>query len=156
MDLFELFVYLFMAAYGVIRYYARQQECVISRPYPLFSRKLMKKTFELSHPKIAYPRLIEAAKSDVKKYLKRERNKSLPEQADYWGFDCKFGQTVESAEIIRVGQINEKISSAERQEWPSFYLEILALPAQRIPHDIEEKERPDEDAQNNDDEMKND
>lgn len=116
----------------------------------------MKKTFELSHPKIAYPRLIEAAKSDVKKYLKRERNKSLPEHADYWGFDCKFGQTVERAEIIRVGQINEKISFAESQEWPSFYLEILALPAQRIPHDIEAKTLTDEDLFDNDDEIEND
>ncbi len=97
----------------------------------------MKKTFELSHPKIAYPRLIEATKNEVKKYLKRERNKTLPEDADYWGFNCKFGQTEEQSETIRVGQVNEKISFAESQEWPSFYLEILAYPAQRTPHDVE-------------------
>ncbi|MCZ2721378.1 DUF6172 family protein [Marinomonas sp. 15G1-11] len=95
----------------------------------------MKKTFELSHPKIAYPRLIEATKSEVKKYLKRERNKTLPDYADFWGFDCRFGQTPDQAETIRVGQINEKISFAESQEWTSFYLEILAVPAQRTAHD---------------------
>lgn len=100
----------------------------------------MKKTFELSHPKIAYPRLIEATKSEVKKYLKRERNKALPDYADFWGFDCKFGQSEETAEVIHVAQINEKISFAESQEWPAFYLEILAAPAQRTQRPVSESE----------------
>lgn len=98
----------------------------------------MKKTFKLSHPKIAYPRLIEATKSEVKKYLKRERNKSLPDYADFWGFDCKFGATEDSAEIIHVAQINEKISFAESQEWQAFYLEIIAAPAQRTKRPVSE------------------
>ena len=104
----------------------------------------MKKTFKLSHPKIAYPRLIEATKGEVKKYLKRERNKSLPSYADFWGFDCKFGKSEEEAEVIRVGQINEKISSAESQEWPQFYLEILATPVQGAKHDASDDEGADE------------
>lgn len=117
----------------------------------------MKKTFKLSHPKIAYPRLIESTKSEVKKYLKRERNKALPEYADFWGFDCKFGQTEEQAEDIHVAQINEKISFAESQEWPTFYLEILAAPAQRTKRDVAEMEDGEfetgefEDEQNQDD-----
>lgn len=98
----------------------------------------MKKKFVLSHPKIAYPRLIEATKGDVKKYLKRERNKTLPDGADFWGFDCKFGQTEEQSEVILVTQINEKISFAESQEWSEFYLEILATPAQRTPREFAE------------------
>ncbi|ETX10197.1 hypothetical protein MUS1_03875 [Marinomonas ushuaiensis DSM 15871] len=100
----------------------------------------MKKTFELSHPKIAYPRLIEATKNEVKKYLKRERNKALPEYADFWGFDCKFGQSEEAAEVIHVAQINEKISFAESQEWSAFYLEILATPAQRTKRSVSDSE----------------
>ena len=91
----------------------------------------MKKTFQLAHPKIAYPRLIEAAKADVKKYLKRERNKTLPDYADFWGFDCKFGNTEDAAEVIHVAEINDKISFAESQAWQTFYLEILATPATR-------------------------
>ena len=105
----------------------------------------MKKNFKLSHPKIAYPRLIEAAKSDVKKYLKRERNKPLPEDADFWGFDCKFGQTEDTAEVVYVSQINEKISFAESQEWPTFYLEILAKPAQRTQDVVAEQNETDSD-----------
>ena len=100
----------------------------------------MKKTFTLSHPKIAYPRLIEAAKADIRKYLKRERNKRLPEYADYWGFDCKFGEREEGAEVLHVAQINDKISFAESQQWASFYVEIIATPAQRQPRPVSEED----------------
>ncbi|MCW4631155.1 MULTISPECIES: DUF6172 family protein [Marinomonas] len=107
----------------------------------------MKKTFKLSHPTIKYPRLVEATKNEVKKYLKRERNKTLPEYADFWGFDCRFGQTEALAEEIHVAQINEKISLAESQEWTEFYLEILAVPAQRTKRD-HANEQEDEDLEN--------
>lgn len=86
----------------------------------------MKKEFKLSHPKIKYARLIDAAKHDVKKYLKRERNKPLPEGADFWDFDCKFGRTAEDAQAIKVSEINACISEAEQLELASFYLEVLA------------------------------
>lgn len=92
----------------------------------------MKKTFKLSHPKIKYPRLIEAAKNEAKKYQKRERNKPLPKGADFWAFECKFGADADTAEVIRAAEINEKISFAESQEWQSFYLEIIAVPANRV------------------------
>lgn len=111
----------------------------------------MKKTFTLSHPKIAYPRLIEATKSEVKKYLKRERNKSLPDYADFWGFDCKFGQNEETAETIHVAQINEKISFAESQEWTVFYLEILATPETRTKRPESEIDDDDVDNEEQDD-----
>ena len=100
----------------------------------------MKKTFKLSHPTIKYPRLIEATKNEVKKYLKRERNKTLPEYADFWGFDCRFGQSEALAEEIHVAQINEKISFAQSQEWTEFYLEILATPAKRAKRDATDEQ----------------
>ncbi|TQV87041.1 DUF6172 family protein [Aliikangiella coralliicola] len=88
----------------------------------------MKKTFELNHPKIKIARMFEAAKHEVKKYLKRERNKKLPEDAGYWDFDCKFGAEQSDVEVIHVTEINKKIDEAERQGLTSFYLEILAKP----------------------------
>ena len=57
----------------------------------------MKKTYPLTHPKALVDRLIEGIKSDIRKYLKRERAKDLPEAMDYWDFDCKFGSSAESA-----------------------------------------------------------
>ncbi|ABG40358.1 conserved hypothetical protein [Paraglaciecola sp. T6c] len=88
----------------------------------------MKKTFVLSHPKIKLPRLVEAIKFEVKKYLRRERKKSLPEGADYWDFDCRFGVDEANAQVIHLGSINQHIDEAEKNELASFYLEILAKP----------------------------
>ena len=91
----------------------------------------MRKTFQLSHPKIKLARLVEAIKHEVKKYIKRERNKKLPEDVDFWDFDCKFGQTAEKAEVIHLSEINKYIDTAEEQQFESFYLEILVKPGYR-------------------------
>ena len=91
----------------------------------------MKKTFNLIHPKLPVPRVIEAIKHEVKKYLKRERNKALPEGVDFWDFDCRFGDDEATSEVIHVSAINKYTSQAELKQLESFYLEILAKPGQR-------------------------
>ena len=88
----------------------------------------MKKIFELTHPKIKPARLIEAVRRDVKKYLKRENRKPLPEDFDCWNFDCKFGPSEEKSEVILSSEISKCISEAEAESLKSFYLEILAKP----------------------------
>jgi len=100
----------------------------------------MKKTFPLTHPKIKLPRLVEAIKHEVKKYLKRERNKMLPPNVDFWDFDCKFGADEASSAVIHLSEISKAISSAEAEELKSFYLEILAKPGFRSkkPRDVED------------------
>ena len=91
----------------------------------------MKKTFQLNHPKIKPARLIDAVRSDVKKYLKRERRRELPEGATFWNFDCKFGPTAEEAKVVHVADIGKCIDAAEAQQLDSFYVEILARPDYR-------------------------
>ncbi len=91
----------------------------------------MKKTFKMSHPKIKVPRLVEAIKHEVKKYIRRERGKKLPSGADFWDFDCRFGVDEASSEVIHLSQINKAISGAEADQLESFYLEILAKPGYR-------------------------
>ena len=91
----------------------------------------MKKTFELSHPKIKLPRLVEAIKYEVKKYIKRERRKTLPPEVDFWDFDCRFGDDEASSEVIHLSAINKSISQAESKKLESFYLEILVKPGHR-------------------------
>ncbi len=86
----------------------------------------MKKTFVLKHHKIKVDRLYEAAKHDIKKYIKRERNKGLPENVDFWDFDCKFGYTEEEAKNINLSEINKCIDEAETLNLELFYLEIIA------------------------------
>ncbi len=91
----------------------------------------MKKTFILSHPKIKLPRLVEAIKHEVKKYIKRERRKTLPPNVDFWDFDCKFGDDEASCDVIHLSAINKSISDAESRELKSFYLEIMVKPGIR-------------------------
>ena len=85
----------------------------------------MKKTFTLTHPKIKYDRLIDGVKHDIKKYVKRERNKQLPEDADFWDFDCKFGNTEAEAKVVHLKEINKKIDEAASESKESFYIEIM-------------------------------
>jgi len=91
----------------------------------------MKKTIALTHPKLKLERLVDSIKHDVNRYIKRERNKKLPGDADYWDFDCKYGATEETADEIHMAEINKCIDGAVKQELASFYLEILAKPATR-------------------------
>jgi hypothetical protein len=91
----------------------------------------MKKTFKITDPKIKRDRLIEAVRHEIKKYIKRERNKKLPEGVDFWDFDCKFGPVAESAEEIHLAEITKCIDQAQLQQLESFYVEILAKPGRR-------------------------
>ncbi|GAA3530948.1 DUF6172 family protein [Zobellella aerophila] len=86
----------------------------------------MKKTIALTHPKLKPARLVDSIKYDIKKYLNRERRKTLPEGMDYWTFDCRFGASEDAAEKIYTSEINKHIDAAVAQELPEFYVEILA------------------------------
>jgi len=86
----------------------------------------MKKTFTLTHPKIKYARRIDAVRNELKKYISRELRKELPEGFDVWHFDCKFGTTVDEAEVIEIADVSKCIDGIERAELESFYIEILA------------------------------
>jgi hypothetical protein len=86
----------------------------------------MKKVFELTHEKIKLERRVDAVKHEVKKYLKRERNKKLPAGADFWDFDCQFGNTKEEAEAVQLSDINKRIDQTQVDGLTSFYIEIVA------------------------------
>mgnify|MGYP001206891548 CR=1 FL=1 len=93
----------------------------------------MKKTIALTHPKIKTARLVDSIKHDIKKYLARERRKSLPEGTDYWTFDCKFGPSEAEAEVVFTSEINKRIDGAVERELTEFYVEILARAAVHKP-----------------------
>ena len=91
----------------------------------------MKKTFTLTHPKIKLPRRFEAVKSDIRKYMKRERRKELPAGVDFWDFTCKFGPTEDTAQPVHPAELTKCIDEAETQQLTSFYVEVLATPGYR-------------------------
>ena len=93
----------------------------------------MKKTIALTHPKLNPARWVDAIKYDIKKYLRRERNKTLPKGADYWTFDCRFGATEDTAEVVFTSDLNKHIDTAVAEQWSEFYVEILARAARHEP-----------------------
>lgn len=99
----------------------------------------MKKTFNLKHPKIKYPRMIEGTKHDIRKYLKRERRKPLPEGADFWDFECRFGDTEAEAKSVHLAEIDLCINDAEKRGLTSFYVEVMACPGVRAQTTRKEK-----------------
>ena len=92
------------------------------------------------HPKIKVPRLVEAIKYEVKKYIRRERRKTLLLDVDFWDFDCRFGADEASSDVIHQSAINKSISLAESKQLESFYLEILVKPGYRSKKPKEEQQ----------------
>lgn len=84
----------------------------------------MKKTFKLEHPKIKVPRVVDSVKHEIKKYLKKERKQPLPPGAQYWGFDCKFGQSEEAAVEVHLGSLTKNIDELVANNIMTIYVEI--------------------------------
>ena len=93
----------------------------------------MKKTFPLHAPGKADPRVVEAIKHDVRKYVKRERGKTLPEGFDLWEFACKVGATGPTATITPLNDVGAAIDAIVNAGGTEVYVEILAVAGHRIP-----------------------
>ena len=86
----------------------------------------MKKTFQLHIDGKNPDRVLEAVKHEIRKYIKRERRRDLPEGVDFWDFDCKFGATEEAAEPVHLSAITGLIDGVVAESGKQFYVEILA------------------------------
>ncbi len=91
----------------------------------------MKKIFPLSAPNHQPPRVIEQIKNDIRKYIKRERKKSLPEGVDFWDFNCKIGENETTSEVKHVEELATAIDAVAAHNAASVYVEILAAPGHR-------------------------
>ena len=91
-------------------------------------RKIFPLQVEGRHP----DRVMDALRHDIRKYLRRERRRELPEGADYWDFDCRFGTTRDNAESVHLGSLFALIDAVAREQGKEVYVEILARPAQRV------------------------
>lgn len=91
----------------------------------------MKKAFALNAPGKADARVVEAIKNDVRKYVKRERNKTLPEGFDVWEFNCSVGLAPESAEPKSLKDIGTAIDGIAQSGAKTVFVEVLAVPAHR-------------------------
>jgi hypothetical protein len=91
----------------------------------------MKKNFQLKAPNHAPARVVEAIKFELRKYVKRERNKPLPEGVDFWDFDCRVGPSADATTVLHVAELNDAVDHAVEDQWGSVYFEILSKPGIR-------------------------
>jgi hypothetical protein len=93
----------------------------------------MRKNFPLQidgrHP----DRVLDAVKHEVRKYLKRERRRDLPEGIDFWDFDCKCGLQAADAEVVHLSALIAAIDALAKAQATSVYVEILAKHGKRTP-----------------------
>ncbi len=92
----------------------------------------MKKTFPLQVPGKDEQRVLQSIKLELTKYVKRERRKSLPPEADSWHFNCKVGSDGETAVPTPLPDVPRAVEAVALAEAATVYVEILASPGQRV------------------------
>lgn len=100
----------------------------------------MKKTFQLKVENKNIDRQVDSIKNEVRKYIKREKSKKLPEEFNFWKFDCKFGKTQNEAQEINFVDIIKSIDLAVKENYESFYLEIIAVASNKTIKDKKEQD----------------
>ncbi|OGA56837.1 MAG: hypothetical protein A2710_04370 [Burkholderiales bacterium RIFCSPHIGHO2_01_FULL_64_960] len=93
----------------------------------------MRKTFQLHVEGKNRDRVLDAVKHEIRKYIKRERRRDLPEGSDFWDFDCQFGRAKEDAAVAHLSALTGLINGVAAEGGAQFYVEILAKPAKRTP-----------------------
>ncbi|HLP09480.1 MAG TPA: DUF6172 family protein [Opitutaceae bacterium] len=95
----------------------------------------MKKTFPLKDPRRADARVLEAVKNELRKYVRREQRKTLPEGFGRWDFACKVGAEAGTARTLPLSEVIAAVDAAAQSGAAAVFVEIVALPAQREPRD---------------------
>ena len=96
----------------------------------------MKKTFLLTSERHKPARVADLTKSDIRKYMKRERRHELPEGVDFLAFDCKFGFDDETPSDIHESEFNKYIDQAIEKGCKSVYVEIMGKPGFRQKREV--------------------
>ena len=87
----------------------------------------MKKLFKIEQEKLKPERAVDAIKNELRKYVKREKKKDLPNQKTmYWDFDCKFGKSAEFAKDCDFDYIFTELSGVVNAGWSECYIEVMA------------------------------
>ena len=92
----------------------------------------MKKNFPLQIEGKNPERILEAVKHEIRKYFKRERNRALPKEVDFWDFDCTVGLTADTAEVVKVSAVIESLDALAKEGAASVYVEILSKHGVRV------------------------
>jgi len=87
----------------------------------------MKKIFKLTDAKKHEDRVLEAVKNDIRKYVKREKKKDLPDKKlMYWDFDCKVGASSDDAKVVAYEELIKELDVVKATGVTEVYVEVLA------------------------------
>ena len=104
----------------------------------------MKKIFKLTDPKKHEDRVLEAVKNDIRKYVKREKKKDLPDKKlMYWNFDCKVGATKEDAKDVVYEELIKALDAVKATGATEVYIEVLAKAVEKplkVEAEVDEEE----------------
>ena len=92
----------------------------------------MQKNFPLQAAGKDDARVRDKIRHEVNKYVRRCRRKEVPEGFAQWEFTCKVGANAETAEDKPLKDVAAAIDAVAEGGATAVYLEIVALPAQRI------------------------
>ena len=91
----------------------------------------MRKSFSLEHPKHKPARVVENIKHELRKYIKRERGKKLPDEMDFWAFDCKIGPEGPERTLAEK-ELGKAIDTAVEEGWETIHVELVAKAVKRL------------------------
>jgi hypothetical protein len=92
----------------------------------------MKKNFPLHVPGKADARVLDGIKSDIRRYVKRERRKPVPAGVDFWDVDCAVGPDAATATPLPLDDVGSAIDAVVATGVESVYVQILAKPGVRV------------------------
>lgn len=103
--------------------------------------KKMKKIFKLTDEKKHEDRVLEGVKHEIRKYVKREKKKKLPDaKTMYWDFDCKIGASSELAKAVDLEVLTKELDAVKAAGATECYVEILAKMADKPMRETDSEE----------------
>ncbi len=91
----------------------------------------MRKTYLLKIEGKNRDRLLDAAKHDIRKYVKRERSRPLAEGVDFHDFDCHFGPSEAEAASVHFATLIALVDAAAKEGQDQFYVQVVTKPGYR-------------------------
>ena len=91
----------------------------------------MRKTYLLTIEGKNRDRLLDAAKHDIRKYVKRERSRPLPKGVDFFDFECKLGASEGAAATLHFATLMGAVDALVKDGADQFYVEVVTTHGHR-------------------------
>ena len=85
----------------------------------------MRKTYSLNVEGKNRDRLLDAAKHDIRRYVKRERARPLPAGVDFWDFHCRFGSSESTSQAVHFATLMASVDKLVAEGGEQFYVEVV-------------------------------